>query len=364
MMRAAVLGLLLGFAGRCETPPPAPTRVYPLPEGEVKAALKELGAFEGARLPVLEGFVSSPSDQLKSFDRPYYQFHIEVQASEARMTTVQATARVTAWYNDPQSGRSDYRELPSNGRLEADLLDRLEVRLKNSTAMPDLAALERNIADLIARTEMAKRQQAELREEIRRLQSLDDGQKTRPRVVAVKNGGAVLFRRPVAGAPVALRAELQDEFEVIEERGPWVYVRTGKDQAAWMRSSDTDPTAGQRAEMADFQIIREEVKDFSGEWPALQGQQTLFLWLRGSSASKWAAAKQAFAAKYLVMQHQAQGVGPAAAGVVLIFSAADAAVAAARMADIRRWLEGRLPEAVFASRCSLDPPNAFDPEKR
>src|SRR5262249_19021283 len=45
--------------------------------------------------------------------------------AEANGTAVQVEARISAWYSSPDSGRSEYRSLPSNGRLEADLLARL-----------------------------------------------------------------------------------------------------------------------------------------------------------------------------------------------------------------------------------------------
>ena len=42
---------------------------------------------------------------------------------------VRVNATITAWYTDPLSGRSGYQVLPSNGRLEADFLDRLQEAL-------------------------------------------------------------------------------------------------------------------------------------------------------------------------------------------------------------------------------------------
>ena len=45
---------------------------------------------------------------------------------------VRVNATITAWYTDPVPAKSGYQVLPSNGRLEADFLDRLQEALGGS----------------------------------------------------------------------------------------------------------------------------------------------------------------------------------------------------------------------------------------
>ena len=51
-------------------------------------------------------------------------------------TIVRITAKITAWYADKDPTKSGYQVLPSNGRLELDLLDRLEEKFGGKPAPP------------------------------------------------------------------------------------------------------------------------------------------------------------------------------------------------------------------------------------
>ncbi len=61
-----------------------------------------------------------------SFRRGYYQCTAQVSAAPSGGSIVRVSATISAWYTDPISGKSGYQTLPSNGRLEADFLDRLQ----------------------------------------------------------------------------------------------------------------------------------------------------------------------------------------------------------------------------------------------
>src|SRR5271168_2256300 len=95
-----------------------------------------MGAYAGQKLPVVEGFVASPGKPLARYERAFYQFDIQLfPGTGARGgTIVQVTAKITAWYADADPSKSGYEVLPSNGRLEFDLLDRLDEKL--GTAAP------------------------------------------------------------------------------------------------------------------------------------------------------------------------------------------------------------------------------------
>ena len=106
----------------------------------MKAALTKLGAFDDVALPMLEGFAAMEPEQLSHLDRPHYQFRVQFEPSASGPTSVKVEARISARYSEPGASRSEYRSVPSNGRLETDLLDRLESYLSSETATSTPAA--------------------------------------------------------------------------------------------------------------------------------------------------------------------------------------------------------------------------------
>src|ERR1700732_3194296 len=104
-------------------------REYPKSKEDVDKALKELGAFSGQKLPIVDGFVAPGDQPLDRYERAFYQFSIDVMADTSNTTTVRVAVKITAWYADRDPSKSEYQVLPSNGRLELDLLDRLSDKL-------------------------------------------------------------------------------------------------------------------------------------------------------------------------------------------------------------------------------------------
>ena len=109
---------------------PLRERTYARGENELKKALQELGAFDDAALPVLEGFATLGADGPVGYDRPYYRFRVVFDKAGSGSTTVRLEAVVTARFTDPAGSRPEYRSFPSNGRLETDMLDRLDGYLR------------------------------------------------------------------------------------------------------------------------------------------------------------------------------------------------------------------------------------------
>jgi hypothetical protein len=107
-------------------PAPQAGRNYPRTADVLKTALQEMGAFDSAALPSLEGFADLDADSYSSYTRPQYQFRAEFVAAGAGKTTLHLTAVITARYTPAAQARPEYRTVPSNGRLEADLFDRLD----------------------------------------------------------------------------------------------------------------------------------------------------------------------------------------------------------------------------------------------
>lgn len=103
-------------------------RSFPQSKATVEQILKGMKDATAGRLPVLEGFALPAERSLDRYQRGYYQSKIQVSAAPSGGSIVRVSVEVTAWYNDP-AGHSGYRVLTSNGRLEADLLDRLSDQL-------------------------------------------------------------------------------------------------------------------------------------------------------------------------------------------------------------------------------------------
>jgi len=91
--------------------------------------LKDLQAYSGQKLPVLDGFVARADNLLDRYERGFYQFSIELVPGDAGTPSFASPQKITAWYADRDVAKSGYQVLPSNGRLELDFLDRLEEKL-------------------------------------------------------------------------------------------------------------------------------------------------------------------------------------------------------------------------------------------
>jgi hypothetical protein len=101
-------------------------RTFTQSKAVVEKAIKDLQSAASGRLPVLDGF-TRPSDRpLDRFQRGFYQCAIQVSSTPSGGALVRVNAKITAWYADPDSSKSAYQVLPSNGRIETDLLDRLQ----------------------------------------------------------------------------------------------------------------------------------------------------------------------------------------------------------------------------------------------
>jgi len=105
-------------------------------QADVEQALKDLQAYSGQKLPILDGFVAAGAKPLEQYERGFYQFTIEVLPGEAGATVVRLSAKIAAWYADRDVAKSGYEVLASNRRLELDLLDRVEEKLGGKPSGP------------------------------------------------------------------------------------------------------------------------------------------------------------------------------------------------------------------------------------
>ena len=332
---------------------------FSFPQDVVNQALDRLGAAEG-RLPTLDGFVSADPAQLSRYSQPYYQLQNEVNPDADGGTAVRVSARISALYDNPESHRLEYRTLLSNGRLETDLLARLANELHEQSSQPklDRKVLESKLASVRSQRAAAEERRAALTKQVHDLEALA-GPSPLPRMVAVERAGATVLASPEPGASTLFQAQSHDEFEVAAERDDWVQVQLGRGSSGWIRRSqvhETETSSGFIVARRGFQVVRENVTKFAGNWAELKGKPTLFLWVRPetnttAAQDRWTYAQQMF-------EERAETAGPVE-GIVVVFLG-DPGVAAATVRDIRRWASGTLSDASFRARCSLDPPRAFN----
>src|SRR5215468_10782099 len=129
-----VLSVVLFFSGAtwAQSDTSIVERTYPFSVDAVQQALQRIGGFGGGKLPVLDGFVTSAN--LERYDHPYYQYRVHLKAVDANTTLVSVEVKISALYANEDPARSEYQALPSNGRLESDLQDRLQQALPGPSA--------------------------------------------------------------------------------------------------------------------------------------------------------------------------------------------------------------------------------------
>jgi hypothetical protein len=274
-------------------------RTFPQSKAIVEKQLKELQSSSAGHLPTLEGF-TVPSDRpWNRFHRGYYQCAAQVSATSSGGSVVRVNATITAWYADPVPSKSGYQVLPSNGRLEADFLDRLQEALgdasgSSSIPMPvanappstakyssspagptlptpaspsrdhplgaqskapagspfklgDPLGLDR-MSSLATKKAVVDRQTEEQAKEAKGLEEILRNQAHPTNLVAVKKGDTPVLANPIADANVLFLAAAEDEFEILDANPNWVHIRISGISRGWIRRSslempaaDTDP---------------------------------------------------------------------------------------------------------------------------
>lgn len=369
----AVLSLSLPTIFQAQESTPTPERTYSFPQANVQAALKKMNAYQGARLPSLDGFVQAVRAHVEHTERPYYEYKIELEPRGANQTVVRVKAKVSAWYADPSGAGSGYENFESNGRLESDLLDRLSdfLNQNGSAAGADPASLRKKLEEIRRQRLEAESRVSDLEKELDDLR-MGGKPETGPDYVAVTRPQAVVLSAPEPRATVVAQAQAEDEFELLERRGYWVRVKLGGKRSGWLKNADVaapaaDPSPRaqntQAAPTAGFSIIREMVSTFSGEWAPLQGKQALYVWARpeGSGLNVQASRKLPFAQSIFMQRYREEqhSSNEGVAGIVVIFLDQAGGVAAASMEDIRSLANGELTPQGFVRKCSLDPASAF-----
>jgi hypothetical protein len=383
---------------------------------EVEKALKGMQAYAGQKLPIVDGFVATGDQPLNRFERAFYQFSIDLLPAASGGTIVRVTAKITAWYADPDPSKSGYEVLPSNGRLELDLLDRLTEKFTGKTAVStagselqapkpkmDLStglpgsSLRSDITSagsasaapgntssvpgsdevtaLRTKREAEEQHMQRLNTELQSLQEIQRNQAHPLNLVVVKKMGTPVLARPAAGSHPLFTAAANDEFEFLDAEGEWIHVQISGVSRGYIRRSSLDlpeliaarlksPKGNSANQKLDaFRIAREETATFPGNWEILRGKpvkiytvQPVSRDLKETSAS----AKLNFAAS-LFRRFSADTAVSASGveGVVVIFDSADGGIIGATRANVQQMASGSLSRDNFWRQCYLEPPDAF-----
>ena len=390
-------------------------RTFPQSKATIEKALKELQAFTSGRLPTLEGFAAPNDLSLDRFQRGYFQCMVHVTPLPSGGSQVRVSAKITAWYAAANAAQSGYRELASNGRLESDLLDRLQELIGTPSATgawsrvpaqserkaattstgpvpnaPSSSASaqafraeqlppDSEIPSQATKKAVEDRHLDSLRTDAKNLTEILRSQSHPTNLVAVKKPGAPIFSEPNQGAKVLFRAAAEDEFEILDLSASWVHVRISGLSRGWIErsrvelSADAASDAGSAIAEANaqapgtpaksappqlFQVENEETATFPGEWQPLQGKTVQIISVQptlptGADAqAKLSFAKSLFSKWYTEMSKEQS----TAAGVVIIFDSADGGMVATTLGVLREWKSGTISDEALWRRCYVDPP--------
>ncbi|HET6929447.1 MAG TPA: hypothetical protein VFI45_03940 [Candidatus Acidoferrum sp.] len=408
-LRIAKLVFCLAWAGSfaCKTPAQAIpyARDFAAPRPQVEQALKDLQAYSGQKLPLLDGFVAPTDKPLDRYERGFYQFSIELLPGDSGGTIVRLSAKITAWYADRDVTKSGYQVLPSNGRLELDFLDRLEEKLTgkptaassakaNSPQAPqpklDLSGA-RTAATMAAPLPQAAQQPDEIallrnqriagekrvQQLTAELQNLLELRRTQvhPRnLIVVRKNRTPVYAKNAETSHILFEAAANDEFEFLDEEGEWIHITISGDSRGFVRKNSVELPEGLAARLLSspsgaedkfpgFRIERVETGDFPGDWAPLKGRKvkifTVQLLSQNPKETGPNLRRNYCLALFEKGLREGMAATPAPEGVVVIFDAADGGIAAVTSANIQKLSSGALNGESFWQQAYLDPPDAF-----
>lgn len=346
---SVLLSVPLWLAKATAAQAPPLERVFQNSKPEVDKAIQELHASISGRLPTLDGFVETAGQTVDRYERGYYQCVLQVTSEASGGTLVRVTAKITAWYADSNPAQSGYRTLPSNGRLETDLLDRLEDLLAKKATGPAVAprpaaaatppavrpntanssvanksavphstppvlgrpgavapapaeesaaprASDEDLSFLKQQREEAEKRMKELNSNVQNLEEILHNQAHPSDLVVVRKSGTPVFAKPQANAPVLFSADAEDEFELLDRQSGWVHVQISGASRGWIRRAQVDlpegfadgsnkGSASDPPDDAPFRVAREETHAFPGDWQQLRGKSVRIIWVEPVSTS-------------------------------------------------------------------------------
>ena len=375
-----------------------------MPRAQLEQALKDLQAYSGQKLPVLNGFVATPDKPLDRYERGFYQFSIELLPGDSGGTIVRLSAKITAWYADRDVTKSGYQVLPSNGRLELDFLDRLEEKLTGkpvasassasnspqapqpkldlsgaraaatmAAPLPQAAQQPDEVASLRNQRIAGERRVQQLTAELQNLQELQRTQAHPRNLIIVKKSRTPIYAKNAENSRVLFEAAADDEFEFLDVEGEWIHISISGDSRGFVRKNSVELPEGIAARLQSapgpeekfigFRIEREDSGDFPGDWAPLKGKKVKIFTVQLLSQNPKETGPTARLNYCLALFEKGYREGSTANsapyGVVVIFDAADGGIAAATSATIEQLASGLLKGEAFWQQVYLDPPDAF-----
>jgi hypothetical protein len=389
-------------------------KTFQRPQADVEAALKELQAYSGQKLPIVDGFVGTADHPLDRYQRAFYQFTIDILPNTASATVVRLTAKITAWYADPDPAKSGYEVLPSNGRLELDMLDRLSEKfgVKSGLVLPRNANLvapkpkidaaghylpespaplsssgggkavagnsETNETAALREQRLAEQKKmTALKSELASLQEAQHNQVHPHNLVTVKKTGTPILAKPIEGGKVLFAAAAYDEFEYIETQGEWLHVQISGASRGWLRRSQVEPmeTHGTivvpvdepaKASAGGFKVIREDDEPFPGTWAPLKGKPTKVYWVQpaASPTAETSAVDKREFARGLLLRAAKDSTQSNSQGVVVLFDTPDGGQVSTTFVTLHDWTAGKINDQTFWQHSSIDPPELFEAARK
>jgi hypothetical protein len=401
---AMLLGLWLAASAFAQAVPYA--RTFPKPKEDVESTLKEMQAYAGQKLPVVDGFVALGDQPLSRYERAFYQFSIDTLADTPNTTILRVTAKITAWYADRDPSKSGYQVLPSNGRLELDLLDRLSEKLGGkpltvprssveaprpkrdfsvgssagssgsgpiSSSEPSTKSSGDEIAPLRSKREAEEQRAQKLNQELQSLQDIQHNQVHPANLVVVRKSGTPVLAKPATGSRVLFTATADDEFEFLDAEGEWIHVQISGASRGYIRRSALDLPAAISERLKSpsesaysgkgqtFLATREETTTFPGDWEPLRGRTVKIYTVQpASTGSKQSPedAKLEFAASlFRKFSVAAGGSASSIEGIVVIFDSADGGLIATTVFNAQKFAIGTLSPEAFWKTCYTDLPS-------
>ena len=319
-------------------------RTFAASKAEVAQGLSTLQQSTAGRLPTVEGFVVEQNQPPNLWQRPRYTCSVEV-LPQGTGSRVRVRAHVTAWFAGTTAGQSGYRELPSNGRLETDLLDELEDWLGQKenaskaprkavpapavgsrplqptlpgsasagpmfvTPRPGAVALPpRTATESVSSARPDSQTEQALRDQAKNLEEILQNQTHPEDLAAVRKSKTPVYSRPSEQGDVLFLADAQDEFQVLNTSSEWVHVQISGLSRGWIRGSDLELPSRQNSpaataaskpaavpvvphaapasgETQPFRLTRQEVNTYPGDWAPLRGKSVRILSLTPTGAA-------------------------------------------------------------------------------
>jgi hypothetical protein len=383
-------------------------RIFAQSKAVVEEVLKKLQPPIAGRLPTLDGFAAPGQRSLDKFQRAYYQCSVVVSSTPSGGSRVQVNAKITAWYTDQVPSRSGYQTVPSNGRLEGDLLDQLGDALgggkpatpnastpaavtptKPDPNAPTISAPVPRIPDspvpgrklsnsltkqdapvsLSKQTEVAEKHERDLAGEAKNLEEILHSQSHPNNLAAVRKTGTPVLDGARVDAKTLFAATAGDEFEILDVNPDWVHVRISGLSRGWIRRANLempdDANPGSKTSSSEdradpFRVSSQQFAPFPGDWEPLRGKTVKVVTVQKSienAPNPSPQVKKEFAQALFTKQYAE--VASASQGIVLIFDAEDGGMVAATLPALEQWRTGTLSDDAFWHKCFFDPPELF-----